>query len=311
MKQFSSVNFRVYSDKLDEQISEIHGTRTLNRAEKQMALVELGLKKEDLRILYGGLYYNPNAPFRIAAPRGSVYTFGVEMECFVPQYRIRETSRNNNVSIAYERYNHTDNTTHYKFVHDGSVRGLDDAIECVSPILKGNKGMSSLKAACKALNEAGAKVNRTCGLHVHIGARNMTDRQIVNIYKNYQKLEGVIDGFLAPSRRNNGYAQTLQGLTFVDCNNAFDIEHYMGSRYYKVNPEAYRRHCTIEFRQHQGSTNYEKISKWIKFLMKLCDWSKDNVLTSEITSIDEIPFINDTEKRFFKDRKAHFEGSNE
>lgn len=309
MKQFNSVDFRVYSDKLDEQISEIHGSRTLNRAQKQMALVELGLKKEDLRILYGGMYYNPTAPFRITTPRGGVYTFGVEIECFVPQYRIQDTANSNNVRIAYESYNHTDNTTHYKFVHDGSVLG-DNAIECVSPILKGNKGMSSLKAACKALNEAGATVNRTCGLHVHIGAKNMTNKQISNVYKNYQKLETVIDSFLAPSRRNNSYAKSLRGLRFDSCETPYDIASYMGSRYYKVNPEAYRRHYTIEFRQHQGTTNYEKISKWIKFLMKLCDWSKENVLANEITNISDIPFLNDAEKRFFEGRKAEIEASN-
>lgn len=41
--------------------------------------------------------------------------------------------------------------------------------ELVSPILKGNDGLRQLKLACEALEAAGARVNKSCGLHVHHG----------------------------------------------------------------------------------------------------------------------------------------------
>ena len=75
-----------------------------------------------------------------------------------------------------------------------------------------------------------------------------------------------------------------------------------GNRYFKVNACSYSRHHTIEFRQHQGSTDFEKISNWVNFCAKLVAWSKKNVLSSEISSIDEIPFLTAKEKSFFKSR---------
>ena len=75
-----------------------------------------------------------------------------------------------------------------------------------------------------------------------------------------------------------------------------------GNRYFKVNACSYSRHRTIEFRQHQGSTDFEKISNWVNFCAKLVAWSKKNVLSSEASSIDEIPFLTAKEKSFFKSR---------
>ena len=45
-------------------------------------------------------------------------------------------------------------------------------------------------------------------------------------------------------------------------------------------------HKTIEFRQHQGSTNFTKISHWVKFLGKLVEWSRSNRLTERIDRIE-------------------------
>ena len=73
-------------------------------------------------------------------------------------------------------------------------------------------------------------------------------------------------------------------------------------RYHKVNAESYRRHKTIEFRQHAGTTNYEKIINWVSFCGKLVIWSKKNRLTAPVASIDDIPFLTAEEKSFFKAR---------
>lgn len=329
MKKFQTVEFTSYANGLNDQIAEIH-TSTLSRADKRKALVELGLKDWDLRILYNGIYFNVTAPIRVVTPRGHVFTFGTEMECFVPRADIHRAAEANGVNIAYEAYNHTDGKTWYKFVHDGSVRSTrdyrhrlysienDNAIECVSPVLKGTKGLSSLKACCKALNDAGATVNKTCGLHVHVGAQDLTQAQMVNVFKNYQRLEPVIDTFMPESRRNNHYARTLRTMDLDGCSTISEIEAVLGRddscshpRYHKVNPCAYSRHRTIEFRQHGGSTNYAKISAWVNFCIKLVEWSMTNVLTADVTLIDTIPFLNDKEKAFFKKRAAKLASNSE
>ena len=308
MKKLATVDITLFTEDLNDQIGEIHVNRHLSREDKQRALIELGLKKEDLRVIYNGLYYNPKTPIRVVTPKGKTFTFGTEIECFVRPDLIHESARALGVQIAYEDYNHVDGKTHYKFVSDSSVRSLNseedrNSIECVSPILKGAKGLSSLKKACQALNNAGATVNKSCGLHVHIGVSELAGNAIVNIFKNYAMLEPIIDAFMAPSRRNNGFAKSLHNLNFSGCENIFDLQDRMrGDRYYKVNAMAYNRHKTVEFRQHQGTTNFTKISMWVNFCVKLVEWSEKNLFSSIPTTVDEIPFLNAKEKAFFKAR---------
>lgn len=280
---------------LSEEISEIKngkGSKTM----KKQALIKLGLRKHEIDIVLADL---PKA-----VPTRCRYTFGVEIECLVPAAMVRACATRNAMPFQYEGYNHTDNSSYYKFVTDGSIRG-ENPIECVSPVLSGKDGMKSLELCCKTLNEAGAQVNRSTGLHVHIGAQNLSDKAYINVFKNYQRLERVIDTFMARSRResNNQYCKSLQNIELSFCATKSDVYNAVyGDRYYKLNACSYMRHKTIEFRQHQGSTDFEKISNWVNFCAKLVMWSKSNVLENEVGTIDEIPFLTAKEKSFFKSR---------
>lgn len=280
---------------LNEEIQEIKNMKG-SKAVKKEAFIKLGLRKYEIELLLSEL----PKPVREVQK----FTFGVEIECLVAASLMRESAMRNEMPFQYEGYNHVDNNHYYKFVSDSSIRG-ENPIECVSPVLTGKAGMKSLENCCKALNEAGAQVNISTGLHVHIGAANLSDEAYINVFKNYQKLERVIDTFMARSRRanNSQWCRTLQGRNFMWCTTKSDIFDAMnGDRYFKVNACSYARHKTIEFRQHQGSTDFEKISNWVNFCAKLVAWSKKNVLSSEVTSIDEIPFLTKKEKSFFKSR---------
>lgn len=280
---------------LNEEIQEIKNMKGSKVAKKE-AFIKLGLRKYEIELLLSEL----PKPVREVHK----FTFGVEIECLVAANLMRESATRNEMPFQYEGYNHVDNNHYYKFVSDSSIRG-ENPIECVSPVLTGKAGMKSLENCCKALNEAGAQVNISTGLHVHIGAANLSDEAYINVFKNYQKLERVIDTFMARSRRanNSQWCRTLQGRNFMWCTTKSDIFDAMnGDRYFKVNACSYARHKTIEFRQHQGSTDFEKISNWVNFCAKLVAWSKKNVLSSEVTSIDEIPFLTKKEKSFFKSR---------
>lgn len=280
---------------LNEEIQEIKNMKG-SKAAKKEAFIKLGLRKYDIEILLSEL----PKPIREVHK----FTFGVEIECLVAANVMRECATRNNMPFQYEGYNHIDNNHYYKFVSDSSIRG-ENPIECVSPVLSGKNGMKSLEICCKALNEANAQVNISTGLHVHIGVTKLSDTAYVNVFKNYQKLEKVIDTFMARSRRanNSQWCRTLQGISFDNCSVKLDVFEVMnGNRYFKVNACSYSRHKTIEFRQHQGSTDFEKISNWVNFCTKLVAWSKKNVLSSEVTSIDDIPFLTAKEKSFFKSR---------
>ena len=237
---------------LNEEIQDIK-TGKGSKTSKKEALIKLGLRKHEIDIILSDLPKQVTERFK--------FTFGVEIECLVASSVMRECATRNAMPFQYEGYNHEDNNHYYKFVSDSSIRG-ENPIECVSPVLTGKAGMKSLENCCKALNEANAQVNVSTGLHVHIGAQNLSDEAYVNVFKNYQKLESVIDTFMARSRRENNsqWCRSLQGKDFSFCTSKNDVYDVMsGNRYYKVNACSYSRHRTIEFRQHQGSTDFEKI----------------------------------------------------
>jgi len=237
----------------------------------------------------------------------SRYTFGVEIECYNAQpVDVVLQARERGLAMQSERYNHTDNDRYYKLVSDCSIRG-NDPIECVSPVLNGgNTGFDSLKTCCDVLNAIGAKVNRSTGLHVHVGG-NITEQQYCNTFVNYYYLEGVINKFMSASRRyGNQYCKPLRSINeraLLDATTIEDVLYAMRQdRYYKINACSWSRHHTIEFRQHQGTTEYKKISNWARFCIKLVHWSADHRLTAHVSRIEDIEFLTDEEKRYFDDR---------
>lgn len=279
---------------LKEQVEEIKSMKG-SKASKKAAFIKLGLRKYEIELLMSELPKSVTERF--------AFTFGVEIECLVPRQAMQDAAIRNNMPFRYEGYNHTDNNHYYKFVSDSSIRG-ENPIECVSPVLTSKDGFKSLENCCNSLNEAGAQVNVSTGLHVHIGAQNLSDDAYINVFINYQLMQDVIDKFMAKSRRENNsrWCQSLDNFNFEDCSTIADVYRKMHDRYFKVNPESYLRHKTIEFRQHQGTTDFKKISNWVRFCAKLVGWSRKNRLMRNITEIDEIPFLTKQEKTFFKQR---------
>lgn len=285
-----------------EQVNEVLSKECGNTV-KRNELIKLGLCEHEVRFLLASVTPSRTRKGEFDFSR---ITFGVEIECynFIRQDLI-ETATADGLQVRSEGYNHADNRHYYKIVSDGSLTGVNSN-EVVSPILKGTKGMSSLETLCKALSKVDAKVNRSCGLHVHIGAQSMSDEHYCRLVRNYQKLEGAIDSFLPMSRRanNNGYCRSLQGIDFSTCTTKRDIARAMNyDRYYKVNAEAFSRHKTIEFRQHSGTTDYEKISKWVMFLARLVEYSFKHEIDT-CSSIEDVPFLKESEKEYFINRRA-------
>ena len=284
---------------LNEQISDIMAMNVSN-ATKRNELIKLGIT--DAAEIY--LLLNTKAWQGSGFEFGRL-SFGVEIETYnVVRSSLIKKGTRKGLAIRSEGYNHDDNQHYYKIVSDGSLQG-NDTNEIVSPILQGNDGLNSLKRLCDALNEIDARVNKSCGLHIHIGAATMSDRHYLNIIVNYQRLEALIDSFMPVSRRgnNNGYCRSLRDFDFSRCTTKRDVYDLMNSRYYKINAHAFFRHGTLEFRQHSGTVDYTKISHWIAFLAALVKYSEKNVITT-CNRIDEIPFLNDEQKAYFNERRA-------
>lgn len=301
---------------LKEQVNDIMNARMSNSA-KRNELVKIGICPSDIEMLFFIDTMAKKQGKKDAALRRLLienYTFGVEIECFnAPRPMLLSAAINRGLMMKSESYNHVDNRAYYKLVSDCSING-SDPVECVSPILKGdNTGFDSLQAVCGALNEIGARVNKSTGLHVHVGG-NITVKQYCNTFVNYYHLESVIDTFMAESRRDAHYAKALHHTAhnhrqlntrmLLEATSPCDVwAAFDGDRYFKINCVSWQAHHTIEFRQHGGTTDYDKIRMWARFCLKLVAWSADNRLTADVATIDEIPFLDDDEKTFFKGRK--------
>lgn len=285
-----------------EDIKAILDSR-MSKADQDKALIKMGLRVRDIQIVRDS--------HKLAKKRSYTgykignLTFGVEIECYnAPRHTLLATMQEMGLQAQITGYYHQNDRKAYKLAHDGSIMG-GDGCECVTPILKGKAGENSLKKACKALNQVGARVNRSCGLHVHFGAEKIDDAHYIRIFKNYQKCEQVIDTFMANSRRanNNRYCKGIAIYNFQYCNTKSDVASVMGhDRYHKVNPQSYSAHKTIEFRQHQGTTDYTKVIMWVQFLRELIEYSYTNEITATPTRVDEIPFISDEVKTYLQGR---------
>ena len=231
--------------------------------------------------------------------------FGIEIEAYnCTRERLARELTAAGINVQVEGYNHTDHTNHWKLVTDSSLSG-NNTFELVSPILHGEQGLEELEKVCWVLDLCNAKVNDTCGLHVHMDAAEFDLSTWKNLILTYKRLEGVIDNFMPRSRRNNHYCQTLTTISEAKINRASNISDlraaFSHNRYHKVNLEAYARHRTVEFRQHGGSTNFTKMSAWIHFLAKMITFAKQGQVNTG-TTLQNIPFLTESEKLYLKIR---------
>lgn len=242
-------------------------------------------------------------------PRPFDRKFGIEIEMYNVEMHRLSTALNQAGILCYiEGYNHH-TRNHWKIVSDGSISG-SNSLELVSPVLEGEDGLQQIEKVCSTLKRLNAYINKSCGLHVHFDAQNFDLRQWKNIYKNYAGFEAQIDELMPNSRRGNTnyYCRSLQSINNLNqkidaATNLAAIENiFTNNRYFKINPTSYRRHNTIEFRQHSGTIEYSKISNWLVFLHNLVDYSKNHLATD--FGWDTIASINQAEVvTFYHNRK--------
>jgi hypothetical protein len=210
-------------------------------------------------------------------------TFGVEIEFQGNREEVARLMNAKGIRAYVERYNHS-TKSHWKLITDASCGS-----ELVSPPLKGREGLEQLKKACEALKEAGASVDRRCGLHVHHDINDYNAKQIANIFAIYIKLEKTIDTFVPNSRRanNNRFCRSLFQCTTQQAildklkavNSLEDIKRIWHTRYVKVNFQSYVKYGTIEFRQHSGTIEFEKIYNWILLTQRIIERAKERNVT--------------------------------
>ena len=256
----------------------------------------------------------------VAAATGSCQwsdlTFGVEIECKQGSMTDYDIARK--LSAA--------GLGNWRVVRDGSLGS--DGHEVVSPVLKGQAGLDSLRKVMDVLKEIGCTVDSRCGLHVHVGARDLPIQAMRNLSMMFLAAETHFDSIVQASRRAsvNSYCQSnttrvgrgdaeaivtarsIQQLAGV-MNGGWSTQHYNAFRYHKLNFQSYAIHGTAEFRQHGGTVESEKGVQWARLITGLVAAAANSAPLTEIPAMSFEQFLAVTDEsgqRFFTGRRAAF-----
>lgn len=293
--------------------------QTSTKTKKIQMLLQLGLSRTEVARLMGigyGFVQNVYAKMN-STIQSQIFqfefifnrNFGVEIEAYgCDRNALAELLQSK--GIATNMGNRLSQSSIWKITGDGSISG-ENSFEIVSPILNGTNGLEQLKKVCEALGELRAKVNKTCGLHIHFSASDFSVNTWKNLYKNYINFETTIDSFMPISRRgnNNSYCKSLltdsKERVFQKIETSRNLQQISQAvtgrnRYFKINAEAFIRHNTVEFRQHSGTIEFEKIQNWILFLARMVEYSTTRVATTE--TLESAEFLTTEIKEFYKGR---------
>jgi hypothetical protein len=103
------------------------------------------------------------------------------------------------------------------------------------------------------------KVDKRCGLHVHVDARHLGTNGLLTVEQTYDRLVG--------SQRLNWCLKKLVPKSRVTGSTARfcrwrSNRSFGASKFSAINFQSFREHGTIEFRMQGGSTNKHKIESW-------------------------------------------------
>lgn len=264
-------------------------------------------------------------------------TFGVEFEGYgVPMGTLVRKLEEAGINAGQSYYTNRD-TSYWRVKPDGSLRG-EAPFEIVSPILRGEEGLAEMKKVLDVALAAGAKVNITCGFHVHWGVGDWELANFRNLAARYVKFERAIDSVLPKSRRQNNqyYCQGwLNGDAenksttarmwnkWMNCTTIRKLADRLGGgRYYKLNLNAFWSHSTVEFRHHSGTFEYAKAEAWVRLTgamvaqasdrERLQNWrtgeeSNKDALAALLKPMVKVGHLPKRIAKFYKTRQTHFE----
>ena len=242
-------------------------------------------------------------------------TYGIEIELISPRSidDLRQELSTIVSVMGGPSYTHTDSENQWKVVTDASVHPLSGhagfGMEVVSPILSGHAGLIAIRRVCERLRRYGCKVNRTCGLHVNFDARELSIDAIKLAMYRYFIHEDEINTFIQPDRRlENSFClsmrEVIRRLQYI--HEKEDFMRLNISRYHRLQcSSSWVRHNCVEFRQHGGSIDAEKIINWIMFCDAFLNRSEELANNNATPSENSTSTVTTTTQR---QRRTHSDG---
>lgn len=181
----------------------------------------------------------------------------------------------------------------WKFVSDSSIQEQggysgDYQVEMVSPICRYDD-IETIQEIVRKLRTIGhAKVNSSCGIHIHVDASPHDARSLRNITNiMYSKEDLIYKALQVRVARENRYCKKVDEVFIQKLNNRkpqsleevkrlwYDGEtirsrwHYDSSRYHALNLHSVFQKGTIEFRLFNGTLHAGKIKSYIQFCLAI------------------------------------------
>jgi hypothetical protein len=188
-------------------------------------------------------------------------TFGVEIETTVPRGTLAVGPHGNGYAIPQ--------LTGWKADHDPSIRARrgHEACEFVSPVFQGSDGLKQLLTDLATIRGMGAKVNVSCGLHVHVGidkSNTELTTKLITLVSNFEK---AIYASTGTKRREQG--RWCHGLNrYGDAETARQNGQY--SRYHVANLATGDK-PTVEFRAFAATLDAVKLSMYVRMCVGLVE----------------------------------------
>ena len=212
------------------------------------------------------------------------------------------------IGTYYQTYGATDTKGRtWKAMSDSSIRtekksggskvSAGDAYSCevVTPILQ-YEDMEDLQQIIRELVKAGALVNESCGIHVHVDGAKHTPESLTRLLNFatgrqdlfYEALQigargdrwcRKIDKSLLNAMKHGGnqsrsaaertwYSSVNSGYT-----GGINHEHYNSTRYHGINLHAFFTKGTVEFRLFNGTLHAGTIKAYVQFCLAMSAWA--------------------------------------
>ena len=196
----------------------------------------------------------------------------------------------------------------FSVVRDGSLGTY--GFEINTAPASGTAFIEQVNDICRILNANRARVDRSCGLHIHVDGRGLTPVEVLRFTRVSNAIRDAVTMVLPPSRHAggnsycipypSGFERTLAAhplgdtvdsrftnlakavygagddyakdaiKTMSDVSN-YSVQKYANNRYWWINLHSWFHRGTIEVRSHSGTTSPRKMVMWAAFWCGLVD----------------------------------------
>lgn len=220
-------------------------------------------------------------------PHDNAEYVGIEIECITPR------GMDLTPLLPFAKY--------VEVGGDGSIEhGNTETGTEVRVCMKRNEVREVLPSLMETLRSMGARVNKSCGLHVHLDQRN--NKEPEKVFQHLVRSLGLLYTTVPESRRRNRYCKRNRHADFSSA--------VRGDRYKAINASAFHRYHTIEVRLFGGTLDGLKVTNWIEVLFAIA--YGETVMRCPKTFDTALKYwkLSDENLKWLKDRQAKFSSLN-